>query len=98
MRWRRMRGIRGATTASTDTPDAILAATGELLERIVALNGVEPDDVISILFSTTPDLTSTFPAGAARALGWTDVPLMCMAEIAVPGAPARCIRVLLHVD
>src|SRR5262245_11529206 len=98
MRWRRIRGVRGATTAVADTPEAILSATRELLQRMIELNQLETDDVVSILFSATPDLTSTFPASAARDLGWTDVPLMCMAEIAVVGALARCIRVLIHIE
>jgi len=98
MSWRRMRGIRGATTASGDTPDEILAATRELLERMIDVNRLEPDDVVSVFFSATPDLTSTFPALAARELGWTDVPLMCMTEIAVPGALGQCIRVLMHIE
>jgi len=93
-----MRGIRGATRAAADTPEAILTATRELLECMLAANALDLDDVVSIFFSATPDLTSTFPAGAARDLGWTDIPLMCMTEIAVRGALGHCIRVLMHVE
>lgn len=65
---------------------------------MVALNELAPADVISALFTVTPDLRSAFPAHAARELGWTDVALLCTMEIPVPGAIARCIRVLLHVE
>lgn len=98
MHWRRMRAVRGATTAPADTPTAILSATRELLACMAESNDLQPDDLVSILFSATTDLTSAFPAEAARALGWTEVPLMCMAEIAVPGALPRCIRVLMHIE
>lgn len=94
----RLRGVRGATTVEADTADEILTATRELLERMIEVNQLSSEDVVSIFFSATPDLTSTFPAGAARDLGWTDVPLMCMAEIAVPGAMPRCVRVLMHIE
>jgi len=90
------RGIRGATTVDEDTADAILAATRELLVRMVEANGVQPDDVASIYFTTTPDLTSAFPAAAVRELGWYHVATMCGHEIGVPGGLPRCIRVLLH--
>ena len=81
-----------------DDAAAIRAATAELLRRIVTLNELAPDDIISALFTLTPDLRSAFPAHAARELGWTDVALLCTMEIPVPGAIARCIRVLLHVE
>lgn len=64
----------------------------------MALNELAPTDIISALFTVTPDLRSAFPAHAARELGWTDVALLCTMEIPVPGAIARCIRVLLHVE
>lgn len=95
---RHLGAIRGATTVDEDDASVIRAATAELLRRIVALNGLRPDDIISALFTVTPDLRSAFPAHAARELGWTDVALLCTMEIPVPGAIARCIRVLLHVD
>ena len=95
---RHLGAIRGATTVDRDDASAIRAATAELLRRIVALNELAPADIISALFTVTPDLRSAFPAHAARELGWTDVALLCTMEIPVPGAIARCIRVLLHVE
>jgi chorismate mutase len=95
---RHLGAIRGATTVDADDASAIRAATAELLRRIVALNELTPADIISALFTLTPDLRSAFPAHAARELGWTDVALLCTMEIPVPGAIARCIRVLLHVE
>jgi chorismate mutase len=100
LRWRRQpafRAIRGATTVAADHPAAIEDAVGELLSALATANDLSPDDIISAILTATPDLTSTFPASAARRLGWHHVPLLCAAEIAVPGALPRCIRVLLHV-
>lgn len=93
-----VRGIRGATTTTRDTPDAILAATRELLDAIVTANALAPDDVASAIFTVTPDLTSEFPARAARDAGWEHVALLGATEMAVPHGPARCIRVLVHVN
>ena len=90
------RGIRGATVAEADTPQAILGATRDLLEALIAANGVHPDDVASVLFTTSPDLTAEYPALAARELGWMDTALLCNQDIAVPTGLARCIRVLIH--
>jgi chorismate mutase len=98
MRDRPARAIRGATTVDSDTPDQIRRATRELLETIVARNAITSADVISAIFTVTRDLTSEFPAHAARELGWLDVPLLCTMEIPVPGALAKCIRVLLHIE
>jgi chorismate mutase len=95
---RRARAIRGATTVESDTPEQIRRATRELLETIVARNGITSADVVSAIFTVTHDLTSEFPAHAARELGWLDVPLLCTLEIPVPGSLAKCIRVLLHVE
>ena len=89
------RGIRGATTVERNDRDAILAATRELLEVIVRLNGLRPEDIGYAWFTVTPDLNAEFPAFAARGLGWTEVPLMCGQEIPVPGALTGCIRVLI---
>ena len=89
-------GIRGATTVDEDTLDAVLDATQDLLGRLQELNGFDPDDLASILFTTTSDLRSTFPARAARRLGWTQVPMMCAQEIDAPSAVVRCVRVLIH--
>lgn len=90
------RGIRGATTVEENTREAILAATRELLSRLIAANRIHPDDVASAIFTTTPDLNAEFPAVAARQLGWTDVALMCTHEMSVPGSLPKCIRVLIH--
>jgi len=89
------RGIRGATTVEHNDRDEILSATGELLEMIVRLNGLRPDDVAHAWFTVTPDLDAEFPAFAARELGWTEVPLMCGREIPVPDALPLCLRALI---
>lgn len=94
----RVCGIRGATCVETDSPEEILSATRELLQAILSSNGLDQfDDIVSAMFTTTPDLTSAFPAEAARGLGMQNVPLLCASEIDVPNAMRRCIRVLLHV-
>lgn len=90
------RGIRGATTVDRNEPELILAATRELLSRIVQKNGLEPEDVASAYFTTTVDLDAVYPAVAARQLGWLDVPLICGHEMMVPGGLPRCVRVLIH--
>jgi chorismate mutase len=92
----RLRAIRGATTVVADTSDHIRVGTGELLETIMRRNQVAVDDIVSILFTATPDLRSDFPAAAARTLGLSHTPLLCAQEIPVEGAMSRCIRVLLH--
>ncbi len=93
-----VRGIRGATTAESNEPKAILAATRELLREIIDRNTIQLDDVASAIFSTSPDLNAEFPAVAARQLGWGDVPLLCGHEMSVPGSLPSCIRVLIHVN
>ena len=90
------RGIRGATTAEENAAEAILAAARELLELIIEANDLKVEDVASAIFTTTPDLTATFPAKAAREMGWRDVALLDAQEIPVPGSLERCIRVLIH--
>ncbi len=92
-----VRAIRGATTCSVDTPEEINAATQELLQAMMQRNDLVHDDVVSVLFTTSPDLTSTFPATAARGVGFGDVPLMCASEIDVPEAMPRCLRIMMHV-
>ena len=89
------RGVRGATTAKSNCRAAILAATRELLTRVVQLNGIEAEDVASAIFTTTRDLNAEFPALASRQFGWLEVPLLCSHEIEVPGALAQCIRILV---
>ncbi len=94
-----VRGIRGATTVEVDEALEVLSATGELLESILSANQLEDfDEVVSAIFTTTADLSSTFPAEAARELGMHQVPLLCASEIPVPESMPRCIRVLLHIN
>ena len=95
----KVRGLRGATTADSNTRDDILDATRELLERLVEANEVDIDDVAAVTFSATKDLNAEFPAVAARVhLGWTNVAIMCGHEMDVPGGQKRCIRVLILVN
>lgn len=89
--------MRGAATAEANTPEAVLAATRHLLLALQTANGFQVDDLVSAIFTATPDITAAFPAAAARALGWDRVPLLDAVEIAVPGALRLCVRVLLHV-
>jgi chorismate mutase len=90
------RGVRGATIADANTSEEILQATRQLLALMIRQNGIEPEDVASAIFTTTPDLDAEFPALAARQLGWLDTALMCHHELDVPGSLRRCIRILLH--
>jgi len=94
-----VRGIRGAISVDADDPEQIRDATRELIEAVLQRNQIADfDDVISAVFTTTPDLVSCFPAEAARHIGMTTVPLLCAAEIPVAGAMPLCIRILLHVN
>lgn len=93
-----VRGIRGAITVDRDEPAQILDATERLIRAIVSRNRLQSEDVASALFTVTPDLSSEFPAAAARRMGWTLVPLLNFTEIGVPGRLERCIRVLVHVN
>jgi chorismate mutase len=94
-----VRGIRGATTADEDTPEAITKATDELLRALVDANQIVAAELAFAYFTTTRDLVSEFPAKAARELGWLDVPLLCGHDMDVPlpnpRAVAKCIRILL---
>ncbi len=90
------RGVRGATTADSNSRDDILTATRQLLALMIHINDISPDDVASAIFSSTEDLNAEFPALAARQLGWLDVPLICTHEINVPGSLDLCVRILLH--
>lgn len=92
-----VRAVRGAVQVARDEPGVVLAATTELIEVLIARNELAAEDIISVIFTVTPDLTSCFPAAAMRNLGFADVPLMCATEIAVPNAMARVVRVLAHV-
>src|SRR2546426_2529664 len=91
-----LRGLRGATTAAANAGPASLDETAELLRALQQANGFQPEDVESAIFTSSPDLTAEYPARAARLLGWSDVPLLGAAEVAVPDGVPRCIRVLLH--
>ncbi len=94
-----VRGIRGATTVSRDEPELILSATRELLEVMLRENEIHDfEPIASIFFTTTPDLKSTFPAEAARAIGMTMVPLMCNQEIPVPNRLPLAVRVMMQVN
>ena len=92
-----IRGIRGATTVPADERDLILQATRELLEEILVENDTMlPEDIASAFFTVTDDLVSTFPAQAARQMGWSLVPMLCAREIPVTNSLPRVIRVLVH--
>ena len=92
----RIRAIRGAITVAEDTPDEVVSATRLLLEDMIARNGLGPDDMVSLIFTATGDVTSQFPAVAAREMGLLGVPLLCATEIPVPGSLPLCVRVMLH--
>ena len=92
-----MRAVRGATTVDEDTVEQVNERVQELLAEVMTRNDLVEDDVISIIFTATPDVVSSFPATAARGMGFGAVPLLCAAEIPVPGSMPRCVRVLLHV-
>ena len=93
-----VRAIRGAIQVPANERQAVLDGASELVQEVLRRNHVDPADLISILFTATPDLTAEFPAYAARQLGLTDVPLMCATEIAVPGALPSTLRLLAHVE
>lgn len=98
MRVTRTRGVRGAIRVDRNDSDAIRAATRQLLIQLLDRNSANSDDVVSAFFTVTPDLTSEFPARAARDLGWNEAAMLCGVEIPVPGAMERVVRVLLHLD
>ena len=93
-----VRAVRGAIQVDGDSREQILEGSAELVRAVLERNELAADDIISIVFTATPDLTAEFPAYAARLLGLTDVPLLCASEIAVPGALPRTLRLLAHVD
>jgi chorismate mutase len=95
---RAVRALRGATTVDVDTPEQVTERVTALLKEMFARNDVDHDDLISILFTATDDLTSIFPATAASTIGLGDVPLICAREIAVPGSMPRCVRVMAHLE
>lgn len=92
----RLQGIRGATTVEENDAQQILQATDELLRELIAANQLQPDDIVSGLFTMTADLNAAFPARAAEVYGWNIVALLHSTEIPVPGSLPRCIRLLVH--
>ena len=90
--------MRGATRLTADDREELLEASAELVTEVLTRNGLASEDLISIVFTATPDLVSEFPAVAARQLGITDVPLLCATEIDKPGAMPRVVRLLAHVE
>lgn len=93
-----VRAIRGAIQVESDDRAAILDGTAELVTTVMDRNKLSTDEVISVIFSATPDLTAEFPALAARSLGFQEVPLLCCTEMAVPGAMPRVVRLMMHVE
>src|SRR4051812_30056517 len=92
----RLVALRGANTVTENTAEAILSATDALMREILSRNGLGADDLVSCIFTLTPDLDAQFPAVAAREMGLSGVPLLCAREIPVPGALPQVIRVLIH--
>lgn len=93
-----VRALRGATTVEVDEADHLADRVVELVTEMLERNRVEHDALISIIFTATEDLTSTFPATAARRIGLGDVPLICARELAIEGSMPRCVRVLMHLE
>jgi monofunctional chorismate mutase, gram positive type, clade 1 len=93
-----VRAVRGAIQVDANERDDILRGASELVTAVLQRNRIDPADLISIVFTATPDLNAEFPAYAARLLGLTDVPLLCTTEIAVPGSMPRVLRLLAHVE
>lgn len=94
-----IRGVRGAVTIECDDAQFVLQETAHLMQEIIAANHINPENVASVIVSTTPDITSAFPAKAVRTLtNWNYVPVMCMHEMNVPEALPLCIRILVHVN
>lgn len=93
-----LRGIRGATTAISNEPEAIRSATKNLLVALTKANALTPNDIAAVIFSSTPDLNAAFPASAARELGWSEVPLFGTQEVECPTGIPLCIRVLILLN
>jgi chorismate mutase len=92
-----VRALRGATTVDVDTAEQITERVQTLVREMLDRNGIDKDDLISVIFTATDDITSLFPAAAARGVGLGDVPLLCARELAVQDGMPRCIRVLMHL-
>ncbi|MFJ5772300.1 chorismate mutase [Psychrobacillus sp. NPDC093180] len=94
-----IRGVRGATTVTADSNEEVLLETSRLVQEMAKANDVQPEDIASVIISTTTDITSAFPARAVRSLeGWTYVPVMCTHEMDVPNALEKCVRLLMHIN
>ena len=93
-----VRALRGATTVDVDTREQVYERVQALLRELLARNGVDHEDIISILFTATGDISSVFPAAAARAIGLGDVPLLCARELSIEDGTPLCIRVLMHLS
>jgi chorismate mutase len=92
----RLRAIRGATTLDEDSAGQVIERTGALLQAIFDRNGIEKSQLVSMIFTATGDVTSEFPAAAARRIGISDIPLLCARELDIAGAVPLCVRVLIH--
>ncbi|MEZ5310857.1 MAG: chorismate mutase [Microthrixaceae bacterium] len=95
---RSVRAVRGATTLEVDEAEHLIERVTEMLTEMIERNALSNDDIISVLFTATPDVHSTFPAVAGRRLGLGDVPLICAQELDIDGAMPLCIRVMMHVE
>ena len=93
-----VRAVRGATQLDSDDREHMLDRVAEMVNDVMTSNGLEVDDFISIIFTSTADLVSEFPAYAARRLGFTDVPLICAKELEIQGSMARVVRMMAHVE
>ncbi|MDK2984644.1 MAG: chorismate mutase [Clostridia bacterium] len=94
----KVRGIRGGISVENNSKGAILSATKKILKEMVKANSVEVDDICSVIFTVTDDLNATFPAVAAREMGWRYVPMLCLTEMSVPDGARGILRVLMHVN
>jgi chorismate mutase len=92
-----VRGLRGATTVDEDTSAQIIERVQALMREMLARNQVDHDDIISVIFTATEDITAMFPATAARGIGLGDVPLICARELSIVGATPLCVRIMMHV-
>jgi chorismate mutase len=93
-----VRALRGATTVDADTVEQVNERTKALVQEMLDRNGVDKEDLISVVFTATDDIHCMFPAAAAREIGLGDVPLLCARELDVVGGAERCIRVLMHLN
>lgn len=93
-----IRAVRGAVQVDVNERQAILDGTAELVTEVMSRNKLSTDQVVSVIFTATPDLTMEFPALAARSLGFQEVPLLCCTEMAVPGSMPRVVRLMMHIE